>query len=222
MEISIKIKNDKIYANAAFILDQDQLFNKIIEIREYWRLTNNLIPHNEFNTWLSQNEQELSLTPEVKYYEGSLPDFSFTQNEPVASQEFVKELIYSSPLDLELEHLLRKNGLPPNFKNFILRAIVCGEVSLIDWEETKNDEKFPHDESLFKIPPYVKLYIGDTKPQIRRDREWYWESKRGKKPLQIAKETSYLNKWELAEDYRQNVKNGISRYELFLRSQGTF
>lgn len=222
MEIKIAIEDTKLFTYAAFILDQDNLLNKTEEIRPYWELRGELIPYDEFDTWFTQHKDDFSLTPEVANYWGELPDFSFTNTAPAPSLEIIQKIADSNHIELELEHLLRKNGLNASFRKLILKAVVCGEVRLSDWASTNDTDKFFHEDSFFNMKTYEKLYKGDTKPEIRRDREWYWENKRGKTPMQIAKETSYRSKYIPAEDFRQNVKNAIGRYELFLKSQGTF
>lgn len=222
MEIKIDIENNKEFASAAFVLDQDKLLNKISEIRQYWELREQLISYDTFDNWYALHKDDFPLTPDVATYWGVIPDFSFTNTAPEPSQETIQKLIDSNHIELELEYLLRKNGLKASFRNMLLKAIVCGEIKTPDWKSTSSNETFPNHDSFFNIPTYEKLYVGDTKPEIRRDREWYWENKRGKKPLQIAKETHYKEEWREADEFRQNVKNGILRYVLFLKNQGTF
>lgn len=222
-EIRIDIEDTIIFANAAYILDQDKLLNKMHEIRQYWELRKNLIPYSEFDIWYETHKNDFSLTPEVANHWGELPDFSFTQTTTPPPIEIIQKIATSDYMELELEHLLRKNGLTASFRKFILKAIVCGEVKVGDWESTKEDEKFLNEDSFFNIVKFEKLYKDDTKTEIKRDREWYWESKRGgKTPMQIAKETKYRPEWIEPGDFRKNIDNAIKRYKLFLNSQGTF
>lgn len=221
MEIKIEIDDVRIFASAAYILDQEDILNKIHEIRLYWKIPQDFISYEYFDNWYSNHSDDLILTPDVKNYWGELDDFSFTQTAQVASPEKTKEIIYSNPIDLELEHLQRKKGIPPQLKKFMLKAIVCNEVRLFDWENINNNEKFIHDNGFFNMPLYEKLYHGDTKQEIKTHRIWYWESERGKKPLQIAKEIASTKKWIDVGNYRKTIDNAISRYKEFLVRQGT-
>lgn len=222
MEIKIDIENNRAFASVAFVLDQKQLLDKIAEIRLYWELRNALIPYDKFDDWYSQHKDDFALTPAVATYWGEIPDFSFTNTAPAPTQDIIKKIIDSNHIELELEHLLRTNGLKASFRELLLKAIVCGEVKIDDWDRTNSHKTFPNHDSFFNIPVYEKLYKGDTKTEIHRDREWYWEKKKGKTELQIAKDTNHKPEHIDATDFRQNVKNGILRYELFLKNQGTF
>jgi hypothetical protein len=228
MEININIKNIEIFTPAAFILDQDNLFNKMLEIRNTWQLGSELIPYQDFDIWLNEPHYDFSLTPEVAIYwhnaKNKLPDFSFTNIDTKSSvnEETLREIAYSNPMDLEIEYLLRKNGLSAHYKNFILRATVCGEIALSDWESTKEINNFYHKDWWFNIPTYEKTYKGRRpKDQIIRDRGWYWEDKRNIPQLQIAKKTPFKPKWILPISYVETVKKGIKRYKQFLKSRDT-
>lgn len=223
MEIEIKIKDNKIFTCAAFILDQDELLNKIFEIRKYWGLDKKLISYDEFDVWHKQPHYDFSLTPEVAAYwvnaKNKLPDFSFTNAEPTTSLEIQQEIIDSNPMDLEIEFLLRKNGLSASFKKFILKAVVCGGINLNDWESIYDNEKFYHGDWLFSIPTYEKIYKGRLKEEIRRDRIWHWQKRKGETQLQIANDSPERGKIH-PEDYVDTVKKGLKRYKLFLQVKG--
>lgn len=225
MEINIEIEDDKLYTCAAFILDQDDLLDKIFEIRKCWDIHKKLVPYNEFDIWLKQFHYDFSLTPEVATYwvnaKDKLPSFSFTKIEPTASLEIQQKIIDSDPMDLEIEYLLRKNGLPASYKNFMLKAVVCGEVTLKDWESTNSNEKFYHGDWMLDILTYQKLYKGRLKEEIRRDRKWHWQFKTGKTDIEIAQETTYRDDKIDPEDYKENyVKPALKRYKHFLKIKG--
>lgn len=228
IEVNINIEQTDFFTPAAFILDQDDLFDMILEIRKCWFLDKQLIPYNKFNNWLKEPHYDFSLTPEVVDYwlaakNNLLQDFSFTQityDKPI-SEEMSQEIAYSNPMDLEIEYLLRKNGLTANYKEFILRAVVCGEVKLDDWEGTKRDKDFYHKDWWFNIPRYEKFYKSRPKDEIKRDRIWYWQFKQGKTDIDIARETSFRDHKIDPEDFKENyVKPALKRYKRFLKIKG--
>ncbi len=225
MEIKIEIEDDNIFTHAAFILDQDDFYNKILEIRKCWHLDKKLIVYNDFEKWVKEPHYDFSLTSEVATFwdkaKSKLPDFSFTQIESNISTETFQEIINSDPMDLEIEYLLRKSGLSVPYKQLILRAIVCGQVTQDDWKSTKENKDFYHKDWWFDIPTYEKTYKGRPKREIRRDREWYWEYKRGKTDIQISSETTYRDEEMHPIDYEENyVKPALKRYKSFLKVKG--
>ena len=221
MEIEIDIEDNKVFTQLAYILDQDALQDKIHEIRQYWHVADKLISYDDFDTWYKLHKDDFALTPDVANYWGEIPDFSFTSATTSPSLETIQKITSSNNIDLELEYLLRKNGLAASFKDMLLKAIVCGEVKMNEWVSSQFNARFHHEDSFFNIAIYEKLYSGDTKTEIKRDRCWYWENKRGKKPLQIAKEIKLKKEWIIPDDFRQTIKNAIDRYDKFLKSKGT-
>jgi len=222
MEIKIEIEDDNVFTHAAFILDQDYLYNKILEIRKCWYLDKELVFYNDFKRWIKEPHYDFSLTPEVATFwdkaKSKLPDFSFTHIESNINTEIFQEIINSDPMDLEIEYLLRKSGLPVPYKQLILKAIVCGQVAQDDWKSTKENKDFYHKDWWFDIPTYEKTYKGRPKEEIRRDRIWHWQKNKGKTQLQIAKDATERGNID-PEDYVDNVKKGLKRYRQFLKSR---
>lgn len=225
MEIEIDINNKDIFAKLAYNLDQDNLLEQILKIRKCWLLEKELISYDNFENWIEEPHYDFSLSPEAANYwsiaNDNLPDLSFTRKERSSlSEEKLHEIANANPMDMEIEYLLRQNGLIAGYKKLILKAIICGKVNLFDWNETNINTNFSLGEWWFNIPYFENIYKGATKPEIVRDREWYWLHKHGKPILRIAKETKHKPAWMQPEEYEETVKSAVKRYKSFLKNKG--
>ncbi|OGH26145.1 MAG: hypothetical protein A3C30_03475 [Candidatus Levybacteria bacterium RIFCSPHIGHO2_02_FULL_40_18] len=217
MEIDIEIDDLKTFAGVAFILDQDKLLNSFIEIRQCWRLNKGLIPYDKYHSWReSYHDFPLSSHAASILYEAK----DNLGDDP--SKE--REIAYLDPVEFEAEQLLKRLGISPSLYDLILRALVCGEVRNEDLNESEISKKnFKYGDWLYTVSniylPLESAYKGDTKQEIKRDREWYWLRKSGAKLLQIATGTPYRGAID-PRAFVDNVKKQIKRYKAFLNSGG--
>lgn len=157
-----------------------------------------------------------------------------------------RQLLKVRVIDYELEYSLHKFNLDLIFKLLLLRAIVCNKVTEEDFpqskkipkdtkqyffkekdgqmSEAKSTQKYRKVhffeewiyDGLYSFNQPKNIPLSDTKPEIARDREWYWLHKSGKSYLQIAKGADDRGSIE-PDDYRDNVKKQVKRYEQFLK-----
>lgn len=227
--IKIDIEPLKIFAQLALILDQDELMEGIYKIRKRWQLEANLIPYKDFEEWYKNNWGDLPLTEDAYYYLSTAKDqleirTGQSSLDPITEYQRNKELAYLNSNDFELNHLLRKNGIKnPTFQALILKAIICGEVNQEDWDKLENgDGATLYGEWLFDDTEFFagleKIYKADTKPEIKRDRKWYWLKRSGKTYREIAEGDLLAGKINM-ETLKKNVKKQIKRYKEFLRGK---
>lgn len=216
--IKITISSPKTLTGAILFLDQDSILQDFMEIRRLWGLDGKLLPYDQFPIWAAKphdfplSQQTAALLYEAKGVIGI--DGQFSDDMAKA-----KEIAYLDRHNFEIEQLLRRHGMSVAFKNFILRALVCGEVRDEDWPIIKNREDFSYGDWIYRTSdihlPQESDRSPDTKQEIERDRRWYWQHKRGKSYLQIAKDTPERGKIDPFR-YRDNVKMQIKRYKRFL------
>lgn len=214
--IEIKIKDVNAFAYFAFILDQDEFINDTLKLREYWELEEKLIPWKEFYQWTNAPHYDFELTPKAADFWAKAKDK--IQNELKNDDAKIKELAYSNPMELEIEYLIKKNGINAKFKELIWKSVVCGQIKNED-VQTANDS-FYHSSWILDFPEYEKTYKGDTKQEIKRDRKWYWLHRNEKKTIpELAKK--YKPEWMKSKDeeikYRNTIKQAIKRYKAFLK-----
>lgn len=216
--IKITISSPKTLTSAVLLLDQDSLLRDFMEIRRLWGLGGKLLPYDQFPIWVAKphdfplSQQAAALLYEAK--EAVSIDGQFSDD-----MTKTKEIAYLDRHNFEVEQLLRRHGVSLALKNFVLRALVCGEVRDEDWPIIKNREDFSYGDWIYQTSGVGLLQklvrTPDTKTELERDRSWYWQHKRGRSYLQIVKDAPERGRIDPFL-YRDNVKMQIKRYKRFL------
>lgn len=223
MEIEIDILDDLAYAKAARILDQDAFMNRVNAIRNSWGLKN-FIRYQNFQDWLNEPHIDYSFTAEAAETLNSTnerleTDVMHGNMSFYDEYDKNKQLSDVRVIDFELEYTLHKLNLDLSLKPMLLKTIVCNKVKAEDLPDDRMTNEGLHKGWLFD-----DLYYGyknieaklDKKPEIKRDREWYWLKKSGLTYLRIAQTTKYRGKID-PKDFEGNVKKQIKRYKKFLK-----
>lgn len=224
MEIEIDIPNSVVYAIVARIFGQEEIINRINSIRKSWGLKN-FVAYPEFQDWLQKPHIDFHFTPEaadaLNYIKERLEiDAMHGDMSVYEDYDKNKQLSKVRVIDFELEYSLHKFNLDLNLKQLFLKAIVCNQVRIEDFPTDKKVSTGIYSDWMFE-----SLYYGhknrlealpDTRPNISRDREWYLLHKSGKSYLQIAKDAKDRGGIE-PEDYRENVRKQIKRFERLLK-----
>lgn len=225
----------------ALVLDQEDFLDHVSELRNNWELRNQLVEVENLHIWLTgyhptfkstkwaadvldSASQKVSVDSYTNYasssqFEQKTLDFAYQM------QQKTKEYDDSNPIDLEVDILLKRFSIPGEFRELIIKSIVCGVISETDYSvipsnitQTKLGDWFYEG---INIDKRISGYKADTKNELLRDREWYRLSRDlGKKPMQIAKEDPNRKSINII-DYRNLIKRQIKRYKQFLK-KGSF
>lgn len=215
--VRIVAKDIKIYTSLAYLLDRDGVYEKMLEIRDKWKLNDELIDEKQFDAWLESPHPEIDFTESsANYYQEEVDKFDLEndRNNGVVDIGLInKTKMFSNfnQIDFEVEILMREFGINARYKQLITKAIACGIVSEKDIK--KEDGQFKYDFLLddqklrFVLE---KSYKGYKKIEIERDRKMYYINKFGNKTqYKIANETNM--------DY-STTKKSFDRYRDFLNS----
>ena len=216
--VQILADDDEVYARAAYFLDQPEVLKRIKLIRNCWHLGHELIPYDSFENWSNSCKYDFDLTKETaEYYEqikDKINEFqgksSPSELEKYEAYKLASDFCQLNPMDFELEVLLIKTGFKKYYREIALKAIVCGEVRPVINESglsTFQYKELIRDEKISKV--INKFYKGKKqKPNIRRDRNWYWEF------LSLKDKSSDLYKEFIL--YKDRRLNDRSRYAFML------
>ncbi len=215
--VKIITKDIKVYTSLAYLLDRDGVYEKMLEIRDKWKLNEGLIDVKQFDIWLNSPHPEIDFTESsANYYQEEVDKFDLEndRNNGVADIELnnkTKMFSNFNQIDFEVEILMREFGINARYKQLIIKAIVCGVVGDDDFK--KEDGRFKYDFLLDDQKLRFVLersYKGYKKIEIERDRKMYYENKFGNK-------TRYKISDEIDMDY-DTAKKSFDRYRDFLNS----
>lgn len=228
MEIEIEIDNLLVFAKVAFFLDQDEVLQRILKVRKHW--LKEPIPYEKLATWLKVYKPNLTVTPEAERSRADAVDQFETDTTHHNLSEYdttlrSKDLANMRDVDYEIEYTLRLLNLNSNFKDLILKAIVCNEVREDDYPnlQHKSSYKFNDwlfEDSLFKQKIKKAYDSGREKSKIKRDRKFYWmwqtEKEKG-----AGVYDRVLDQWNEAhpDDYVSDIniiEHGVKNYRDFL------
>lgn len=228
MEIEIEINNLLVFARVAFLLDQDEVRQRILKVRKHW--LKEPVNYEEFTNWQKEFKPDLTVTPEAERSRADAFDKFETEAAHHTLSEFDttlknNDLANMREIDYEIEYTLRLLNLSSTFKDLMLKAIVCNEVREDDYPNLQQRSVYKYNDWLFEDSLFnqkiKKAYdSGREKSKIKRDRKFYWmwqtEKEKG-----AGVYDRVLDQWNEAhpDDYVSDIniiEHGVKNYRDFL------
>ncbi len=203
MKIDIEMDNPKDFTQLAYVFDWNKFLLYISNLRNVL-LNNNLVPYEDFDKWLKAYHPELNYTKETaSQLEEVVERYQLDKvNKRIdLSEESRRDMELSdlSVFDFEIESLVRRLGLAPSWKKLIMKAVITGKITDIDWNEYRNSkEQFLYSSWLYDTKTYKFIkprhYKGVTKSSIKLHRDWYFlNNKSDKSKLGLRKLSAHYN-----------------------------
>lgn len=194
IEINIKDKNR--FEAVATFLDNPQIENDIVALRKRVGLTTKLIPYYNFQNFFKlQIDYKLSKT-DMDYYNNLIERLELLKNQGCSLKEINKlEEEINNWQDpkynflRDIKNILIKFRKNLEFKNALVKAVICGEVQEADFT--------------------LKITRKDVR-NIARDREWYWQNRR----LKGKKRKGY---GKIANDKNQSLRTVESAVKSYIK-----
>src|SRR3989344_3991499 len=132
-----------VLTNLVLIIDQMDFLEHVLGLRRCWELTDKLVDVSDMDGWLNGYHPNFKLTSyaadtldnahnrlEIDSLHNNIDGYEFDHR--------TKELAYLNLIDLEMEILFKRFGVPIAFKKMILKSIVCGIIEEQDYAKFEN------------------------------------------------------------------------------------
>lgn len=222
MKIDIEMDNPRDFTQVAYVFDWDKFLSYTSVLQNVW-LNNNLVPYENFDSWLKGYHPELNYTKETasqleEVAERYHLDKLNKRIDLVEESKRDMELSDLNVFDYEIESLVRKLGLTPTWKKLIMKAVISGKVTDIDWNEYRSSkEQFLYNPWLYDTETYKfikpRQYKGATKSSVKLHRDWYFlNNKSDKSKLGLRKLSAHYNA------PISTISDAINDYKKFLNN----
>lgn len=223
IEVTIEIDNNNRYAQVSAVLDDDKIYEVILELRRKWKIAK---LYSSYDEWIKHRggKREKSFSEEVNNLRNLL------KLSPQYNEVLKKAVVCNKVSDIDFQSTYSELSYSPsnlNESNIKYKIVITPESTLPEVErlfkefkkalqysrKVKSGDRVTYD----YLPNLPRGVIVDTKSEVKRNRGWFWDNKKGKRPVDIAKDAKERGAIEVYR-YRDTVRKGIKAYKELLQN----
>ena len=148
MDIEIDITDPRVFAAVAYVIDQDDVQDRITAIRKSWKITAP-ISSEEFGRWIKEFHEDITLTPEaaetLEYATERLEiDSRHHVLTPLQELQMNKQLSEVRLIEYEIQYSLHVLRMSDFYYRILLKAVLCNKIleeDIFEVKKIQNDTK---------------------------------------------------------------------------------